>query len=473
MKIEKIPQKMSFYGKNVVYNGKASLITFIFITILTISYFFMINTIDFRSHFAPFLQFQPSDEWAPPCRASPPLRVFMYDLPPRFNVGMLRSGGGDGEFPVSAENIPPWPADSGLKKQHSVEYWMMASLLSNNNININNNIENNNKNDDNYEKIRNEIEAIRVNDGEEADVYFVPFFSSLSFNVYGQNMTDPVTELDKQLQVDILKFLRESKYYQRSGGRDHVIPMHHPNAFRFLRDQVNSSILIVADFGRSSKNLSNLRKDVVAPYVHVVDSYTDDDALDPFKSRSTLLFFRGRTVRKDEGIVRAKLAKVLDGYKDVHYEESIASEESIKMSTQGMRASKFCLHPAGDTPSSCRLFDAIVSHCVPVIVSDQIELPFEDELDYSEFSLFFSTEDALKPGHMVEQLRNIPKERWLNMWKKLKNISHHYEFQYPPKREDGVNMIWRQIRHKIPSSTLDAHRSRRLKIPDWWGKRRL
>lgn len=75
--------------------------------------------------------------------------------------------------------------------------------------------------------------------------------------------------------------------------------MHHPNAFRFLREQVNASILIVADFGRYAKNMSNLRKDVVAPYVHVVDSYTDDESPDPFESRTTLLFFRGRTVRKD------------------------------------------------------------------------------------------------------------------------------------------------------------------------------
>ena len=74
--------------------------------------------------------------------------------------------------------------------------------------------------------------------------------------------------------------------------------MHHPNAFRFLRDQINASILIVSDFGRYEKNVSNLRKDVVAPYVHVVDSYTNDDTRDPFESRKTLLFFRGRTVRK-------------------------------------------------------------------------------------------------------------------------------------------------------------------------------
>lgn len=133
-----------------------------------------------------------------------------------------------------------------------------------------------------------------------------------------------------------------------------------------------------------------------------------------------------------------------------------------------MRSSKFCLHPAGDTPSSCRLFDAIVSHCVPVIVSDRVELPFEDEIDYSEFSVFFSMKEAGQHGYMIDQLRQIPKERWIEMWQRLKSISHYYEFHYPPKKEDAVNMVWRQVKNKIPGVQLAVHRHRRLKIPDWW-----
>lgn len=101
------------------------------------------------------------------------------------------------------------------------------------------------------------------------------------------------------MQIDLLNFLRESKYWQQSAGRDHLIPMNHPNAFRFLRDQVNASILLVADFGRYPKNVASLIKDVVSPYVHLVDSYVDDNPSDPYESRPTLLFFRGRTVRKD------------------------------------------------------------------------------------------------------------------------------------------------------------------------------
>ncbi|KAG6520379.1 probable arabinosyltransferase ARAD1 [Zingiber officinale] len=426
---------------------KKLLASIAFVVVVLFSFSVLFSS-DLRSPLSSFASSFSSPRCAGGWERTPPLNVYMYDLPPRFHIKMLGGGAGD-----RGGGFPRWPRTSGLKRQHSVEYWMMASLVPGGSAG-------------------GRAEAVRVSDGEAADVFFVPFFSSLSFNTHGHNMTDPDTEIDRQLQIDLLDILKKSKYWERSGGRDHVIPMHHPNAFRFLRDQVNASILVVADFGRYPRNLSSLSKDVVAPYVHVVDSFLDDDLPDPFESRPTLLFFRGRTVRKDEGIVRSKLKKILKGYDDVHYENSMASGEGIKASSKGMRSSKFCLHPAGDTPSSCRLFDAIVSHCVPVIVSDRIELPFEDEIDYSEFSLFFSVEEALRPGYMVNQLRNIQKDKWMDMWKKLKSITRHYEFQYPTKSEDAVNMIWRQVRYKLPAANLAVHRSRRLKIPDWWNQRR-
>ena len=34
------------------------------------------------------------------------------------------------EMPVTVEEWPAWPVNWGLKKQHSVEYWMMGSLLN-------------------------------------------------------------------------------------------------------------------------------------------------------------------------------------------------------------------------------------------------------------------------------------------------------------------------------------------------------
>ncbi|MCD7463672.1 hypothetical protein HAX54_051113 [Datura stramonium] len=419
----------------------------IFILFIFASLLYSGRTIDYRSK---FLLFSSSRSNATPCSTKlppPPLSVYMYDLGMKYNVGMLKGGHYDGP-PVTAETLPEFPHYTGLRRQHTVEYWMLASLL--------------------YRENGTTQEAVRVLNPDSADVFFVPFFSSLSYDTYNNHGNDSESKFDDQLQAEIVDFLQKSKYWKRSAGRDHVIPMQHPNAFKHYREKVNAAIFVVADFGRPSPAVSNLRKDVVAPYGHVVESFEADDFSDPYDSRTTLLFFRGRTKRKADGKDRKRLKNILSGQKDVVFEANEISEEGVNASTKGMRSSKFCLDPAGDTPSSCRLFDAIVSHCVPVIVSDKIELPYEDEIDYNKFSVFLSRQEAKKEGYILDQLRSISKTKWFEMWKYLKNITHHFEYQYPPKNGDAVNMIWRQVKHKLPAVKLAVHRNRRLKVPDWW-----
>lgn len=76
----------------------------------------------------------------------------------------------------------------------------------------------------------------------------------------------------------------------------------------------------------------------------------------------------------------------------------------------------------GDTPSSCRLFDAIASHCVPVVVSDQLELPFEDVLDYTRFAIFVPADRAVQPGYLAGMLRNVTQAEWETLWQRLKEV---------------------------------------------------
>lgn len=123
------------------------------------------------------------------------------------------------------------------------------------------------------------------------------------------------------------------------------------------------------------------------------------------------------------GKIRDVLFQILEKEKDVIIKHGAQSRESRREASQGMHTSKFCLHPAGDTPSACRLFDAIVSLCVPVIVSDSIELPFEDTIDYRKIAVFVETASATKPGYLVSILRDITPDRVLEYQKELKEVS--------------------------------------------------
>lgn len=155
----------------------------VFVLFLFASLFYT-GTIDYRSSFSLF-----DSPLSKPCFTESdiePLKVYMYDLDMKYNVGFLK-GSHYNAPPVTIHTLPKWPKYTGLRKQHSVEYWMLASLLY--------------ANDDENGRTR---EAVRVFDPESAHVFFVPFFSSLSYNTYYRHGNDSEVKYDDQLQVVFL-----------------------------------------------------------------------------------------------------------------------------------------------------------------------------------------------------------------------------------------------------------------------------
>jgi len=368
------------------------------------------------------------------------LKVFMYNLPPEFHFGMLDWKPERSVWPTNLTDIPRYPG--GLNLQHSPEYWLTVDLLSSN-----------------MPGRSSPCSAWRVENSKEADVFFVPFFSSLSYNRHSKVESRGYKSRNERLQEKLVHFLMAQETWRRSGGKNHVIVMHHPNSMVIAREQLRSAMFIVADFGRYSPLISNVEKDVVAPYKHVVPSFAKD--FSSFESRSILLFFQGAIFRKDGGFIRQKLYALLKDEKEVHFTSGNTQRDGIRQATEGMRSSKFCLNIAGDTPSSNRLFDAIASHCVPVIISDEIELPYEDVLDYTEFCIFVQSADAVKKGFLIRLLNSVKKEEWTRMWRKLKEASHHFEYQYPSQPDDAVHMIWKAVARKLPLIRLSLHKGKR------------
>lgn len=203
------------------------------------------------------------------------LKVFMYDLPPEFHFGLLgwsQQAQGDNVWPDVRTNIPRYPG--GLNLQHSIEYWLTLDLLAST-----------------FADGRRQCSAVRVADSTKADVVFVPFFSSLSYNRPLKPRSNPL------LQERLVKFLKGQEEWTRSGGKDHVIVSHHPNSLRYARAKLSSSMFILADFGRHAPAVANVGKDVVAPYKHLVGTFVHDSS--GFEGRPTLIYFRGAIFRKD------------------------------------------------------------------------------------------------------------------------------------------------------------------------------
>jgi hypothetical protein len=157
------------------------------------------------------------------------------------------------------------------------------------------------------------------------------------------------------------------------------------------------------------------------------------------------------------GLVREKLWDLLTNEPGVIMEEGFPNATGREQSIQGMRTSEFCLHPAGDTPTSCRLFDAIQSLCIPVIVSDNIELPFEGMVDYTEFSVFVAVGDALKPSWLVNHLQRFSKQQKDKFRQNMAQVQPMFVYDNghpggigPIPLDGAVNHIWKKVHEKLP-----------------------
>ncbi|XP_051123387.1 probable arabinosyltransferase ARAD1 [Andrographis paniculata] len=373
------------------------------------------------------------------------LRVYMYNLPPKFHFGMLGWSGGANQTWPNLDNprkIPRYPG--GLNLQHSPEYWLTLDLLTSD-----------------TDTVVRPCTAVRVHNSRVADIVFVPFFSSLSYNRNPKlRASKQRFNFDRKLQEELVRYLRGREEWGRKRGRDHLIVAHHPNSMLFVRKTLGSSMFLLSDFGRYSKKIANLEKDVIAPYKHMVTTISGAN-LPAFDQRPTLVYFQGAIYRKDGGVIRQILHNLLKNEKDVHFKYGSVHTNGVSSAAKGMSTSKFCLSIAGDTPSSNRLFDAITSHCIPVIISDEIELPFEDVLDYSNFCIFVRAKDAIKKGFLVNLLRGIPRDEWTKMSELLKNITGRFEYQYPSRPNDAVDMIWQTIVRKKTHTMLNLHRKNR------------
>jgi putative arabinosyltransferase len=138
-----------------------------------------------------------------------------------------------------------------------------------------------------------------VSDPSETDIFYVPFFSSLSLIVNPIRPSDESSTgsySDEQMQEELMEWLERQEYWKRNNGRDHVIVCQDPNALYKVIDRIRNAVLLVSDFGRLRGDQASLVKDVVIPYSHRINPYKGDVG---DEGRPSLLFFMGNRYRKE------------------------------------------------------------------------------------------------------------------------------------------------------------------------------
>ncbi|KAJ8618851.1 hypothetical protein MRB53_015037 [Persea americana] len=244
---------------------------------------------------------------------------------------------------------------------------------------------------------------------EEADFFFVPSYVKCVRMMGGLN--------DKEINKTYVKVLSQMPYFRRSGGRDHIFIFPSgagAHLFRSWATYLNRSIILTPEGDRTDKrdtSAFNTWKDVIIPG-NVDDEmtkfHTSVQPL-PLSERKYLANFLGRAQGK---IGRLQLVELAKQFPDKLESPELKFSGPDKLGRaeyfQHLRNAKFCLSPRGESSWTLRFYESFFVECVPVILSDQVELPFQNVIDYTQISIKLPS--TYMGAELLAYLQAIPDE---------------------------------------------------------------
>ncbi|KAJ6712915.1 BETA-14-XYLOSYLTRANSFERASE IRX10-RELATED [Salix purpurea] len=116
---------------------------------------------------------------------------------------------------------------------------------------------------------------------------------------------------------------------------------------------------------------------------------------------------------------------------------------------EDMQRAIFCLCPLGWAPWSPRLVEAVVFGCIPVIIADDIVLPFADAIPWEEIGVFVAEEDV---PNLDTILTTTPPEVILRKQRLLANPSMKRAMLFPQPAQpgDAFHQILNGLARKLP-----------------------
>ncbi|XP_010056878.2 probable glycosyltransferase At5g25310 [Eucalyptus grandis] len=246
----------------------------------------------------------------------------------------------------------------------------------------------------------------RTRKKEEADLFFVPAYVKCVRMMGGLN--------DKEINRTYVKVLSQMPYFRLSGGRNHIFVFPSgagAHLFQSWATYINRSIILTPEGDRTDKrDLSafNTWKDIIIPG-NVDDKMTSDAAVQPLplRKRKYLANYLGRAQNK---VGRLRLIELAKQFPEKLECPELKFKGPDKLGRQEyfehLRDAKFCLAPRGESSWTLRFYEAFFVECVPVLLSDQAELPFQNVIDYKKISIKWPS-SRIGP-ELLEYLESIP-----------------------------------------------------------------
>ncbi|CDP12008.1 unnamed protein product [Coffea canephora] len=288
----------------------------------------------------------------------------------------------------------------------------------------------------------------RTNKKEEADLFFVPTYVKCVRMMGGLS--------DKEINQTYVKVLSQMPYFRVSGGRNHIFVFPSgagAHLFKSWATYLNRSIILTPEGDRTDKrdtSAFNTWKDIIIPG-NVDDRMTKGDRLVeplPLGKRKYLANYLGRAQGKIGRLQLIDLGKQFPN-KLESPELKFSGSEKLERAAyfQHLRNAKFCLAPRGESSWSLRFYESFFVECVPVILSDQVELPFQNVVDYSQISIKWpSTQIGPQLLEYLESIADNAIEKMIARGRKIRCL-----WVYAPESESCsafTGILW-ELQKKV------------------------
>ncbi|XP_068646030.1 probable glucuronoxylan glucuronosyltransferase IRX7 [Aristolochia californica] len=249
-------------------------------------------------------------------------------------------------------------------------------------------------------------DRFRTLDPWEADFFFVPVYVTCNFSTV--NGFPAIGHARTLLASAVQLLSTELPFWNRSRGADHVFVATHDFGACFhtledvaVADGIPSFLknsIILQTFGVKSKHpCQDVENVVIPPYVSPDSVRETLERAPAGGERDIWVFFRGKMEvhpKNISGRFYSKGVRTAIWHKFNRHRDFYMKRKRFAGYQSEIVRSVFCLCPLGWAPWSPRLVESVALGCVPVIIADDIQLPFPASVPWSEISLRVAEKDV-------------------------------------------------------------------------------
>ncbi|XP_068635408.1 probable glycosyltransferase At5g03795 isoform X2 [Aristolochia californica] len=268
-----------------------------------------------------------------------------------------------------------------------------------------------------------------TNNPSKADLFFLPF----SIARLRHDPRVDVGGIPDFIRNYISHIKQNFPYWNRTNGADHFYVACHSagrSAMEKAEEVMVNAIQVVCS---SSYFISAYVAHKDASLPQIWPRKGNPSGVDSL-NRKKLAFFAGSM----NSPVRLKLLKTWENDSEifVHF-----GRLQTPYSDQ-LLGSKFCLHVKGFEVNTARIADSLYYGCVPIVIANHYDLPFQDILNWKSFSLVVPTLDIPLLKRILQQ---VSSEEYERLQRNVMKVRKHFMWNLFPVDYDAFYMVMYEL----------------------------